>query len=392
MKRIIALLISMLLILSLCACGENGTGNGSADGPSEEVQTAYAYMLTCMRERENDSNCKLYRYDYNLDGTDDWIIFNLERTGPLWMLLDGASLDSSPKLIYSWVGGGAATKLYISESDANLYVEYLYSSVNRGYSSYYQFDGKLSARCAHFNYTNSMSTTDYEVNGEKATSEEHDTFVRNLNLREVEKGDAFANAPLEFGSADFEKLAAEIASFSFIEKENSGDIDGDGKDDYIFSTVFDGSELKGISAVDYNGNGTNPEDPVWNWKSTYFVLMSNSFCPTLSAISKAEYTKYSHESKDDEDGLPQGEWPVGKWVYKDFDADCAYYLYNDGRFEYKGYAHPVEGKWYIENGSVILEEYLEDSDSYNYYTNLKIEGNLLAHFSAKTVEYLERVS
>ena len=230
MKRIFALLISASLILSLCACGGTGSGNSSANGPSEEAQTAYAYMLTCMRERDNDSGCEIYRYDYNHNGADDWIIFSLERTGPLWMLLDGASLDSSPKLIYSCVGGGAATKLYISESDANLYAEYLYSSVNHGYSSYYKFDGKLSARCADFNYTDMMKTTEYEVNGAEATSEEHDSFIRDLNLRELENGDAFANAPLEFGSTDFEKLAAEISSFSFIERKSCGDIDGDGKE------------------------------------------------------------------------------------------------------------------------------------------------------------------
>ena len=392
MKRIIALLISALLILSLCACGGKGTGSGSTGGPSEEALTAYAYMLTSMRERESDSGCELYRYDYNHDGAKDLIVFSLERTGSLWMLLDGAALDSSPKLIYSWVGGGAGTKLYTSESDANLYVEFLSSSVNLGYSSYYLFDGKLSTRCAYFSYADMMNTTEYEVNGAEATSEEYDELIRSLNLRELENGNAFVKSPLEFGSTDFEKLASEISAFSFIEAISSGDLDGDGRDDYIFSTVFDGNKPKGISAVDYNGDGTDSEDSVWSWQSAYFVLMSNSSSPELSVISEADYAKYSHESNDDANGMLQGEWPVGKWVYRDYDADSAYYLYNGGWFEYKAPDMHIEGRWYIDSGTVVLEEYNEGSDSYDYYMNFGIEGDMLALYPGKTVEYFVRTN
>lgn len=129
MRKRIFTLLTALALLCLTACGGGGSGT------SAEVQSAYAYMLTSARQVNDSIDAELYRYDYNGDGADDWIMFIVEDSCPVWMLLDGGSLDSSPTLLCDRQGGGAAVKLYTSSSEGKLFVEFLYSSSSIGSSA-----------------------------------------------------------------------------------------------------------------------------------------------------------------------------------------------------------------------------------------------------------------
>ena len=378
MRKRIFTLLTALALLCLTACGGGGSGT------SAEVQSAYAYILTSARQVNDSIDAELYRYDYNGDGADDWIMFIVEDSCPVWMLLDGGSLDSSPTLLCDRQGGGAAVKLYTSSSEGKLFVEFLYSSSSIGSSSYHCFDGKLADSCAYSEHRS--GNYEYEVNGEIATEAEYDAFIDGLELHELQDGSAFTSA-LDLGSSDMDNLSAAIANFSFVQSENSVDIDGDGSLDYLFCSVLDDGAPKGISAAGYDA-GEVADYEVGSWRTAYFALMSNSSSPKLLAISQAKYNEYMRSVSDISEDNLQGEFPVGKWVSRDYDVDYAYYLYNDGLFEYKSDDFYVEGRWYISSGTVMLEQY--ENGSYVYYMELGIEGDMLGEYAGKTTAYLVR--
>lgn len=289
MKRFLCAFIALVLALSLCACssGEkasisSGRQTGYDAALNDATERMYVYMLAKLREF-NGFEPSFYRYDYDGDGTADWIVKYSGDPHEFWMFLPGGHMDTHIQILFNW---GVGT-LEISYSNANGRI-YATNEFKDSVTTFC-FDGQARDYCASvsrdFEFTESgleYFNCKYFVEGNDSSEEAYTSYLQKLELLPIEQLSSFGYDELmpDITQSMMPDLAKNVSQFPFITNVIAGDSDGDGVDDYLFYTDFETvsdatNRPVGTTVTLYECGNEGQEQYVWPWEgATVFSLSS----------------------------------------------------------------------------------------------------------------------
>lgn len=290
MKRIIAFLLALTLVFGICACGKSNNGSAGSDTESKTAQdyaeAAYVAMISMMSGMYDGNTTKVYRFDYDHDGIDDWLV-HYDDAQQFWMLFKGGESQPTPTIFFNWGAAGSLQLLY-SEADDSIYIKNAYSVITHGYESYFCYDGTAHDYCLSTSYVDDPSAAvesgKYYYIGEKETTQqEYEKELNKLELRELPDATRGFSSFFDQPADMLESIAELISQYPFVTECFTKDIDGDGVDEYIFGTKIENKESPterpcGVPGVSYEcGNEPYENSYGFNhlWKNPYFALSSN---------------------------------------------------------------------------------------------------------------------
>ncbi len=205
------------------------------------VENIYVYLVISMIDHFEDY--EIYRFDYNHDGIDDWIIYEPYGYGSCdrCLLFDGGCVDYYPEIC---INSSMQGELNIYKSgNGNFYFEdaitdYRYA----GDSEYFCYNGEFQEICLSYSYehtteecTEDDKRTSYAVNGKSCTEAEYNEYLSKLRLTKLTGGEMSFNRYLDIPDAIFDEVIERVSEFPFVYNCSIKDVDGDGKDEFVFS-------------------------------------------------------------------------------------------------------------------------------------------------------------
>lgn len=296
MKRFLCAFMALVMVLSLCACNtakhiSPNKASSESDQLNDATERMYVYMLAKLREF-GDFKPVFYRYDYDGDGTADWIIRYPGDPHDFWMFLSGGHMDKHIQILFNW--GVGTLDISYSKADKKIYA----TNEFKDSVSTFCFDGQAHDYCTSvsrdyefgddgLNYFNCS----YFVEGNAATEEEYNSYLRQLELVPVQQlsGIGYDELMPDVPQDMLPALAKNISQFPFVTSVINGDSNGDGIADYLFYTEYEttsegATRPAGTTATVYECGNVGRDADVWFWNEATVFSLSSGTDDKLSAM------------------------------------------------------------------------------------------------------------
>ncbi len=300
MKRFLCALMALVMVLGLCGCNiakriSPNRASSSADLLNDATERMYVYMLAKLREF-GDFTPVFYRYDYDCDGTADWMIRYPGDPHDFWILLPGGHMDTHIQLLFNW--GTGTLEMSYSNADKRIYV----TNEFKDSVTTFCFDGQAHDYCASvsrdYEFGDSGLTyfnCNYLVEGNTATEEEYTSYLRQLELIPVVQLDGIGYDELmpDVPQDMLPALAENISQFPFVTSVVSGDSDSDGIEDYLFyigyeTTSDDVTCPAGTTVTAYECGNVGRSSNIWSWSESTVFSLSSGTGSMLSSLTPYE--------------------------------------------------------------------------------------------------------